>query len=66
MTNLYETEAVNALILANATLLVASVVQNIAGNELSSTLNGEGLTKEALIAFASQDLRARLNNTQVK
>lgn len=66
MTNLYEVQSVDAVILANATVLVANVIQNIAGNELSSTLNGDGLTKDALVAFASQDLRARLNNVQVK
>lgn len=60
--NPYQASASNVLVLANASTLIARVVQNIAGNDISYRLNGENITTEALVAFSNQYMHKILNS----
>ena len=49
-------QAGTTVTIANAISLVSSVIRNISGNDISSSINGAGLTHEAVGHIASQKL----------
>jgi hypothetical protein len=49
-------QAGTTVTIANAISLVSSVIRNISGNDISSSINGASLTHEAVGHIASQKL----------
>lgn len=60
--NIYQASAANAIVLANAATVVARVIQNIAGNDMSSQLNGEDITRQAVVGLTNQYLHRAIQN----
>ena len=54
--NVYQISASNAVVLANASSLVAQVIQNIAGDSISEQLNGENITRDAIVGLANHHI----------
>ena len=50
----------SALVLANAASLVSGVVQEIAGNDISSSINGSKITSSVVETLAHQRIVKRL------
>lgn len=50
-------QMMTALTLANAAEIIAAVIRRIAGNDISTAVNGETLTKEAIHSIALNRLR---------
>lgn len=55
-----------ALTLANASELVANIIKNISGNDISNTLNNNTITRELIVNMScrriSDNLTKRINN----
>lgn len=54
--NIYQASAANVVLLANAGTLVSRVIQNIAGNDLSTQINGENIARQAIVGLTNQYL----------
>lgn len=52
--------ASTALVLANAAELTAAIIQRVAGNDLSTAINGQSLTRESIQDLAMAKLRDKI------
>lgn len=50
----------NTLVIANASAVVAGVITQIAGNDISSSLNGSKMTKDLTASLAAQRITKKL------
>lgn len=56
----YESQKISVATLANAGALVAAVVTEIAGNDISNSLNGTSVTSDIVQTLASQRIIKQL------
>lgn len=54
----------NTLVIANASAVVASVITEIAGNDISSSLNGSKMTKDLTASLAAQRIIKHLKESK--
>lgn len=52
----------SCIVLANASAVVANVVQNIAGNDIANTVNGESITRDMLMVLAQSQFKKSLQS----
>lgn len=52
----------SSLPIANAAELVARVIQNIAGNDISTSVNGNKLTRDAIAQLSAQRIVKQLQS----
>ncbi len=64
MDNVLPDVAQGALVLANAGELTAAIFSRVAGNDISTGLNGQTLTKEMVAQMAMSSLKRRIENRQ--
>ena len=64
MDNVLPDVAQSALVLANAAELTGAIFNRVAGNDISTALNGQTLTKEMVGQMAISSLKRRIENRQ--
>lgn len=59
MVDIYQTQQKNTDVLSNSVELTVAVISRIAGNEVSTTLNGANMTARSLAELAAARIQTR-------
>lgn len=62
MLNIQQKKCQNAIVLANAVEVITRVIKNIAGNDISNSLNGSTITNEIITSLAMQRINSQIKN----